>query len=335
MNQTAQEILKDISKKIFHPAYLLAGEESYFIDIIADKLETEVLSESEKEFNLAVLYGRDVNYVSVLDQARRYPMMSNFQVIIIREAQDMDGLEQLASYIEKPVPSTILVLCHKNKTPDKRKALYKSFQKNGIFLESKHISLSKIPEWINGYILQLGYTITTKATMLIAESVGNDISKITNEISKLIINIPKGSQIQDSHIESSIGISKEYNVFELLKAMETKNIFNANKIIYYFASNPKENSIFKILPILFDFFVKVLLYHELPAKKNNQEVAAKLSCSPYMTEQYKNAAAMYSRDKAMRIIGYIRDYDLKAKGVDNASATEGELLKELIYKILH
>ncbi len=335
MEATYREIISDLQKKIYHPVYLLAGEESYFIDKISDEIEEKVLTPDEKEFNQAVLYGRDIDVPTVIDHVKRYPMMSNYQVVIIKEAQDIQAIEQLAAYIEKPVPSTILVLCYKNKTPDKRRSLYKSTQKNGIYFESKRLHISKTPDWIKEYMMSMGYTITNKATMLITEFVGNDISKITNEISKLTINLTAGTEINDSHIEQNIGISKDYNIFELTNALGVKDVYKANRIVFHFASNKKEDPIFSGVPMLFEFFTKVLLYQENSPRAGSKELASIIGVSPYFLDQYKTASKNYSREKLIRIIGYLREYDLRAKGVDNASTSGGELIKELIFKILH
>lgn len=335
MDASFNEIISDLKRKIYHPVYLLAGEESYFIDKISDVIEETVLSPEEKEFNLTILYGRDVDVSAICDHARRYPMMSDYQVVIVKEAQDINKFDDLSSYVEKPVSSTILVLCYKNKTPDKRRALYKAIQKNGIYLESKRITLHKTPEWIKDYLKNLGYGVTDKACMLITEFVGNDISKIVNEISKLIINLPPGTQVNDVHIEENIGISKDYNIFELQNALEKKDVVKANKIVFHYAANPRENSIFSVLPLLFDFFVKILIYTENSQKVNAKELASVVGCPPFALDQYRNASKVYSREKLIKIIGYLREYDLKTKGVDNVSTDGGELMKELIFKILH
>lgn len=335
MELTYKDIISDLNKKIYHPVYLLAGEESYFIDKITEIIEDTVLSPAEKEFNQAVLYGREVDVPAVTDYAKRYPMMSNYQVVIIREAQDMNGIDQLASYIEKPLTSTILVLCFKNKTPDKRRSLYKSVLKNGVYFDSKRISLNKTPDWIREYLGGMGYKINDKATHLITEFVGNDISKITNEISKLTINLPPGSEVNECHVEINIGISKDYNMFELTNAIAVKDIFKANQIVFHFAENKKEDPIFPALPLLFEFFAKVLIYQENVAKTNPKDMPSLLGVNPYFLEQYKKASQLYNREKLLRILGYLREYDLKSKGVDNVSASGGELLKELTFKILH
>jgi len=332
---TYNEIISEINKKIYHPVYLLAGEESYYIDLIADKLENEVLSDTEKEFNLSIFYGRDQNVTNIIEYSKRYPMMSNYQLIIVREAQDIASIENLSNYIENPVPSTILVLCHKNKTPDKRRSLYKSIQKKGVYFESQKISISKMFDWINHYIKSIGYTISNKAVMLLTEHVGNEISKISNEVSKLVINLERGSEINETHIEDNIGISKDYNVFELIDALSVKNVLKSNKIVFYFASHPKDHSIFALLPQLFDYFTKLMIYHETPKNTPTKELAAKMGVSFYYIDKYTNGAKHYNKEKIIKIIGYLKDYDLRAKGVDNSSIEEGELIKEMIFKILH
>ncbi len=334
MEATFKNILGDLKKKIYHPVYLLAGEEPYFIDLISDTIEETILTPEEKEFNLAVLYGRDLDIPTVLDYAKRYPMMSNYQVVIIKEAQSLQGIDKISAYIDNPVPSTLLVLCYKGKI-DKRKSLYKSIQKKGIYLDSKKISINKTPEWINEYMQSLGYTITHKATMLITEFVGNDISKISNEVSKLTINIPPGTQITDQHVENNIGISKEYNIFELNNALAEKDIYKANKIAFQLASSKEGNPIFPAIPILFSFFTKVMIYQENASKSDPKELASIVGCQPFLLNQYKNTARLYSRDKLIRVIGYLREYDLRSKGVNDTGTDGGELLKELIFKILH
>lgn len=333
--QTYNEIVLGLNKKSYQPVYLLAGEEPYFIDILAERIENEVLSDLEKEFNLSVFYGRDLNVNDIIENCKRYPMMSSYQVIIIREAQELNTIENLSSYIDKPLESTILVLCYKYKTPDKRRSLYKSIQKKGVYFESQKISVSKMPEWINQYILNLGYTINLKATMLLTEYIGNDISKINNEVSKLLINLEKGSQINENHIENNIGISKDYNVFELIDAISEKNIHKSNKIIFYFVKNIKNHSIFAIIPQLFDYFTKLMIYHEKPANMSSKDLASKMGINIYFIEKYSRGSRYYSKEKIINIIGYLKEYDLRAKGVDNSTVDEGELMKELIFKILH
>jgi DNA polymerase-3 subunit delta len=327
-------ILSDLKKRIYYPVYLLSGEEPYFIDLISDAIEGEVLSDIEKEFNQTILYGRDVNVSIILDHAKRYPMMSSHQVVIVKEAQEIKALDDLIPYIEKPLNTTILVLCYKYKKFDKRKSVYKLIEKKGVVFDSARIYEEKIPGWIVSQVEANGYTISPKAASMISDALGNDLSKVSNELGKLYINLPKASLITEKLVEDNIGISKDYNFFELQKALVNRNIPKANRIIAYFASNPKENPLIKNVILLFHFFSKVLLYHSVRSK-TDAEVASVLGVPVFFLNDYKTAVRCYSPGKVVEIISLLREYDLKSKGVDAGSATDGELTKELIYKILH
>jgi DNA polymerase III subunit delta len=331
-----ETILNDLHNKIYYPVYFLYGEEAYFIDEISDYIEKNVLSESEKEFNQTIIFGKDTNVPTLISYARRFPMMANYQVIIVREAQDIDKIEDLIPYVEKPVKSTLLVFCYKYEKIDGRKSFYKTIQKTGVLFESPRIYDDRIPEWIHQYVKKMNYTITPKACTLLAEFLGNDLSKIVNEIGKLIINIPAGGEITEEYIERNIGISKDFNVFELQKALGRKDVYKANQIIRYFASNPRENPLVKVIPILYSFFSKTLIFHHL-ADKSRNNAAASLSVNPFFLTDYQVTAKNYSVGKLVSIISVLREYDLKAKGVDNNSTNvpDGELMKELVFKILH
>jgi DNA polymerase III subunit delta len=330
------KILLDLKNKIYSPVYFLFGEESYFIDCISDTIEKLVLSETEKEFNQTILYGKDCDVPTVISYARRFPMMSNYQVIIIKEAQDLNKIEELEPYVLNPMESTLLVLCYKYEKVDRRKTFIKNIEKKGILFESARVYDNKIPDWIAEYVRSQAYSISAKACFLLAEFLGNDISKIVNEISKLIINIPKGQEITEEFVEKNIGISKDFNVFELQKALGKKDILKANQIINYFADNPRENPLVKVIPLLFSFFSKILVYQHLQDKSRNN-VAAALSINPFFVADYQQAAGNYKISKVVSIISVLREYDLKAKGVDSSSTSfpDGELMKELIFKILH
>jgi DNA polymerase-3 subunit delta len=331
-----ENILLDLKNKIYSPVYFLYGEESYFIDIISDFIENNVLNELEKEFNQSVIYGKDIDIPTLVSYARRFPMMSNYQVIIVKEAQDLNKLEELEPYILNPLESTLLVLCYKYEKIDRRKTLFKSIERKGILFESARIYENKIPDWIGEYVRKKNYLISTKACFLLAEFLGNDISKIVNEISKLIINIPEKQEITEEYVEKNIGISKDYNVFELQKALGKKEVLKANQIINYFAANPRDNPLVKVIPLLFSYFSKILIYHNLRDKSRNN-VAAALSINPFFVMDYQQAAANYTSGKITSIISLLREYDLKAKGVDSNSTSfpDGELMKELIFRILH
>ena len=329
-----ENIISDLKNKIYDPVYLLFGEEPYFIDLISDFIEGNILSSQEKEFNQNIVYGKDVNVATVVSYAKRYPMMSNYQVLIVKEAQDLTDIESFLPYVQDPVKSTILVLCYKYGKIDKRKSLFKAVEKTGVVMESAFFYDNKIPEWINTYVRERGFSISPKASVLLAEFVGNELSKIVNELTKLFINLPAGSEITEDVIEKNIGISKDFNVFELQKALGKKDVYKANMIIRYFGANLKDNPLVKIIPILYLFFTKILLYHYLPDKSRNNAAAA-LSVNPFFIQDYQTAARNYPVHRLVAVISDLREYDLKAKGLDNATATDGELMKELVFKILH
>ncbi|MFZ4521312.1 MAG: DNA polymerase III subunit delta [Bacteroidales bacterium] len=327
-------LMGDLKNQIYHPVYLLHGEESYFIDMVSDYIEQHVLSDLEKEFNQTIAYGKDSNVFNLMSYAKRFPMMANYQVLIVKEAQDLDKIEDFQTYVEHPLTSTILVLCYKYGKLDKRKGLYKAIEKHGIAFESAKLYDNKIPEWINDYLHQRKYAITPKAAALLTEFLGADLGKIVNEIQKLLINIPPGTEINETYVEKNIGISKDFNVFELQKALARKDVLKANQIILYFAANLRENPLVKVIPILSAYFSKVLAFHYL-ADKSKNSVAAALGVNPFFVADYQQAAKTFPVGKTIAIISYLREYDLKAKGVDNVSAGDGELMKELIFKILH
>ncbi len=328
------QIITDLKKKIYHSLYLLAGEEAFFIDEISNFIETNVLDEGEKEFNQTIVYGKDTDVASIIGYAKRFPMMANYQVVIVKEAQSIKNLGELIPYIEQPLKSTLLVICYKYKKIDKRKALVKKVDKHGVFFESNKLYENKIPEWISQQLIKNNYTIQPKAAVILTEFLGTDLSKVSNEINKLMINLPTGSEITPDHIEDNIGISKDFNVFELQGALGKKDIYKANQIINYFASNQKDNPLVKVIGILFSFFSKILIYHYLRDKSRNS-VASVLSINPFFVQDYQVAARNYSAGKLACIISSLKEYDLKSKGVNNASATDGELMKELVFKILH
>ncbi|MDB5016161.1 MAG: polymerase subunit delta [Mucilaginibacter sp.] len=339
---TATDILKDLQKKKYKPLYLLHGEEPYFIDLVSNHVEHKLLPDAEKGFNQTVFYGKDTDIMAVLNASKRYPMMADYQVVLVKEAQDMKwgnddadkkGINPLLSYLENPLPSTILVFCYKYGKFDKRKKTYKAIEKNGVIFESAALYDSKIPAWIEGFISEKGYKINQQALLMLAEYLGNDLSKIANELEKLMLNVSAGQEITLKHIQDNIGISKEYNVFELQAALGKKDAFKANQIINYFEANPKANPIVLVLGNLNNFFSKVLIYHYVK-DKSQQNLARELGISPYFVKDYEQAARSYNYGKTMQIISYLREYDLKSKGVDSMT-DHGGLMKELVFKILH
>lgn len=339
-----EEIIKDLKNKLYHPVYFLHGDEPYYIDAISDYIENHVLNEMEREFNQTVIYGRDCDMLSVVSTAKRYPMMSNYQVVIVKEAQDVKNLivkadkeddeHPLVNYLKHPQKSTLLVFCYKYKTLDKRTKIAKALDKNGILFESKKMYDNKLPDWITRYAASKEYTIEEKAAVLMSEYIGNDLTRLTNELDKLTINIAKGKIIDDSHIEQYIGISKEFNVFELQSALGVKNVLKANQIINYFASNEKNNPMVLTLGNLFSYFNKLMIYHTLN-DKSEKNVASELGVHPFFVKDYTRAAANYKLPKLIEVFSLLREYDMRSKGVNNESADHGDLLKEMIFKILH
>lgn len=329
-----ESILSNLKKKKYAPVYFLMGDEAYFIDAISDYIEKNVLDENEREFNQTVLYGRDIDVSTVASEAKRYPMMAEHQVVIVKEAQNIRNIEDLESYVNSPLDSTILVICYKYKTLDKRKSFPKTVAKKGILFESEKLRDYKVPDWINGYLKGKNYTVGPKSSQLLTEYLGNDLGKIVNELDKLMINLPAGTEITPEHIQQNIGISKDYNTFELNDALTKRDVVKANRIVNYFAANSKDHPIPVTIASLYSYFVKVMQYHFLQDK--SKDVAARaLGVHPFFVQDYQKAASAYPLGKIKSIFGYLREYDLRSKGFENASADEGELMKELVWKILH
>ena len=333
---SCDDILKELRAKQYRPIYYLMGEESYYIDLIADYITDNVLSETEKEFNLTVVYGADVDIATVINAAKRYPMMSEYQVVIVKEAQAIRNMEELSFYLQKPLNSTILVLCHKHGTLDKRKKLAAEVEKVGILFESKKIKDSQLPAFINSYMKRKGIDMEPKASAMLADFVGTDLSRLTGELEKLIITLPAGQKrVTPEQIEKNIGISKDYNNFELRSALVEKDILKANKIIKYFEENPKTNPIQMTLSLLFNFYSNLMLSYYSP-EKTEQGIASWLGLkSPCAARDYLTAMRRYNGVKTMQIIGEIRYADAKSKGINNASMSDGDILRELVFKILH
>ena len=338
----APDIIKDFKNRKLKPLYLLHGEEPYFIDQVSNYAEHHLLSEAEKGFNQTVLYGKDTDIMTVLNAAKRYPMMADYQLVLVKEAQDMKwgredddkkGMDPLLSYLDNPLKSTVLIFCYKYGKFDKRKKTYKSIEKNGLIFESATLYDNKIPAWVEDYAAEKGYKIEQQASAMIGEYLGNDLSKIANELDKLMLNVTVGQTITMKHVQDNIGISKEYNVFELQAALSRKDPFKVNQIINYFSANPKANPIVLVLGNLNNFFSKVLLYHYVK-DKSPQNLARELGVNPYFLKDYESAARSYNYGKTMQVISLLREYDLKSKGVDSAEGP-GELMKELMFRIIH
>lgn len=333
---SCDEILKELKAKQYRPIYYLMGEESYYIDLITDYIADNVLTETEKEFNLTVIYGNETDIASVINAAKRYPMMSEHQVIIVKEAQNLANIEELSYYLQKPQPSTILVICHKHGVLDRRKKIAGEIEKAGILFESKKLKDSQLPAFISAYMKRKGTDIEPKAASMLADFVGTDLSRLTGEMDKLVITLPRGkTRVTPEQVEQNIGISKDYNNFELRGALVEKDVLKANKIIRYFEENPKTNPIQMTLAVLFGFFSNLMLAYYAP-EKSEQGIAAFLGLkSPWQAREYQAAMHRYTGVKTMKIIEAIRLTDAKSKGVGNSSLDDGELLRELIFFILH
>jgi DNA polymerase-3 subunit delta len=335
MAVTYEEIISDLKNRIFKPVYFLAGEEPYYIDLITNYIEDKVLPEEEKAFNQMILYGDDTSIPSIIDTARRFPMMASHQVIIVKEAQTLKKIDDLLIYLEKPLLSTILVFCYKYKTLDKRTRLYKILESHDVYFESARIRDYLIPGWIEKYLMTKGIMTDPSASAMLTEYLGTDLHKIVNELDKLIITLPEGKpMITTSLIEKNIGISKDYNNFELQKAIADKNILKANMIIQHFANNQKDNPVTLSISSLFGFFSKLLIYHYLTDKSKNN-VAAALKINPFFVKDFEGSAAKFNVAKTVQIISLLRTYDLRSKGYGDPGTEPGDLLKEMVYKILH
>jgi DNA polymerase-3 subunit delta len=326
----AVKIVNDIKNGQIKPIYFLMGEEAYYIDKIADYIEQNVLTEDEKGFNQTVLYGRDVTIEDIISTAKRFPMMAERQVVIVKEAQDLlRTIEQIERYTDDPVPTTVLVFCYKYKTIDKRKKFTKNIEKIGVLFESKKLYENQVGDWITRLLKSKGYGIEPKATAMLVEFLGTDLSKINNELEKLQIVLPKQSTITAKDIEENIGFSKDFNVFELRKAIGERNQLKAYQIVQYFSENPKENPILMVTALIFGYFQQLLQYHGLK-DKSSKNVAAALKINPYFTKDYELAARNFPMKKVSAAIAKLRDMDVKSKGVGAANLPLNDLYKELL-----
>jgi DNA polymerase-3 subunit delta len=349
-------ILSDLKKKQYKPVYFLMGDEPYFIDRISQQLEHHVLDETEREFNMSVLYGQDVTLQAIISEAKGFPMMGDRKVVIIKEAQNIRGLIEkddsidegggkkekekekkqhpLVAYLEHPQPSTILVFCCKYKTVDKRTSFAKALQKHAVLFHSEKIRDYKIQEWITQYMKEKGCNIGPKALMMLAEYLGTDLAKIVNETDKLLISLKPGAEITPELIQANIGISKEYNSFELNDAFGRRDVLKANRIVNYFGANEKEHPMVVTMSSLYNYFQKLLIIHFLP-DKSKEAASRAVGVHPFIVGEYITAARGYPLGKLKQIFGFLHEYDLKSKGIDSGSTGHGELLKELTFKILH
>ncbi len=329
------QVMSDLRRSAYKPIYLLMGEEAYYIDKISDFIQANVLDENQREFDLTVVYGKDTDMVNIVNAAKRYPMMSPYQVVIVKEAQLIKNWESLQFYINNPLKSTILVFDYKYGTPDKRKKWVQDISKIGVVFESDKLRDYEMSAWINSYARSKNVTIDEKTIGMLTEFLGTDLSKVANELDKLLLTMPANSnRITPEHVEKNIGISKDFNVFELQAALIEKKTLKANRIIRYFADNKKNNPMVMVLPQLFNLFSNLMIYHYL-SDKSQGSVASELKINPYFVKQYEQAAKNYGAWKTMNIISWIRETDARGKGVESNAVNEVDLMKELIFKILH
>ena len=336
MNDHYIRIINDLKNKIYKNIYFLHGDEPYYIDLITDYIEKNILDEAERSFNQVVLYGEETDVTAIINTARKFPMMSNQQVVIVKEAHNLKDLELLQNYIDHPLESTILLISYKYKKLDKRTTLYKSLNKAAnveLFLSVK-MKDYQIPDWIETYFKQKNIKAERNVSMILAEYLGNDLSKIVNELGKLFITIPKDQKVLTARdIEEKIGISKDFNNFELQNAVGSRNKIKAGRIVNHFEHNQKDNPIALTIITLFAFYKKLLVYHFMKDKSRNN-VASALRINPYFVNEYELASRNYSPKKTVEIISLLREFDLKSKGFENVTTAPGDLLKEMVYKIM-
>jgi DNA polymerase-3 subunit delta len=347
--RTFEDIVKEIKQGKFAPVYFLEGEEPFFIDEISNLIEATAVPEDAREFNQSILYGKETDIQKVLSEARRFPVFADRQLIVVREAQEMKNLDKkvsiklsgkeqdvnyLEQYLERPVESTVLVFCYKYKAVDKRTGLAKALQSKAVYFQSSKLYPDKLPAWISSLAALKKIRMQPQAAQLMAEHLGNDLSRISNELDKLLISTGEGKEISTEDVMTNIGISKEFNVFELQQALTEKNVLKAHRIADYFANNQRDNPIFMVLGSLGSFFTRILVFHSMQGKSDS-EMAQAIGISPYFLKDYRRAAQIYPRHTAEDIIGYLRDTDMKAKGSAGITFEHGDLYKELIFRIMH
>lgn len=339
MSTTPEKLLKEIGDKKFSPVYLLHGDEPFFIDLIADALETSVVPEQSRGFCQFILYGAEHQVGTVIQHARSYPFMSDCQLVLVKEAQKLGGIDTeegqalLEAYAANPLSSTVLVLVfHKN--VDERKVFAKTFGKSGVLLKSKKMYDNKLPDFVTSYCRERQVKISPKAVQMMVDNIGNDLKRIHNEIQKILVNLAPGEGIDAEQVEKYIGISKEYNVFELQKALSSKDVRKATRIADFFAANTKDNPVMMVVPMLYTYFTKILLAHASP-DKSDQALASVLGVNPFFVRDYKSAMAHYNVAKLADIVHFLREADGRLKGIETGSMSDGDILKDLVFKILH
>lgn len=340
MDSNVKKIWSDLKARKYAPVYFLQGEETFYIDMLADFIERNVLSDAEKGFNQVIVYGKDATMATILTHAKRFPMMAERQVVIVKEAQDIPDLNKetgaklLLDYVTRPVPSTVLVFCHKHKNLDKRKELGKKIDQYTTALNTKKLYDNQLPEFVFEYLKEKKISMDDRAVTILCEYVGNDLHRLANEIDKLSLALPDGGGISAEQVMHQVGVSKEYNIFELQKAILHRDALLANKIVNYFERNTKKNPMIPVVAYLFSFFSKLLAATQA-ADKSEKGLVSALKISPYSAKDYSLALRQYPLDKIVDTIGCIKDADLKLKGVNSGSDSEGQIFRELVYRIMH
>ena len=331
-------IMRDLKARKFSPIYILMGEESYYIDKISDFIAENILQPEERDFNQSIVFGSDMTAVQIADLSKGYPMMAEYRVVIVKEAQNLKSTEALEKYFERPVKTTILVLCHKNGTIDRRKKLLsKAEQAGGVIFESKKLYDRELPGFINSYLQQRQVTIDPKAAQMMADHIGADLNRLTSELDKVLISLPENNKrVTPEIVEREVGVSKDFNAFEFKNAVINRDIFKANQIMKYFDNNPKAGSIYAFLPLIFSYFENLMIAYYAPQRNNENSVAQFLDLrSAWAAKDYMIGMRNYSGVKTMQIISKIREMDAKSKGIYNPNTGPGELMKELLFFIFH
>jgi DNA polymerase III subunit delta len=330
---TLEKILADLKKHTYKPVYWLEGEEEFFIDQVIEYAEKKILSENEASFNLTIFYGRDVSWPDLINACRKYPMFSDMQVVILKEAQAMKEIEKLESYVEKPLASTLLFVAYKGKKLDGRTRLSKLLKDKSVLLTTKKMYDNELPEWASGMVKSKGYSITNKALFLLIDHIGNDLSRLNNEVNKLILNLNDRKNITEDDVEMFVGISKEFNVFELQQAIANKDLYKAIRIIQYFESNPKAAPIQLIFPSLYNYFSKVQMIYSVPSR-DEKSVATAIGVHSYFVRDYLQTAMKFSSQEIEKVLLLLHQYNLKGIGVNDIGSSDAMLLKEMTVKMI-
>ena len=328
-----EKILIELKKRNFKPVYWLEGDEEFYIDQMISYAERQILSESEAGFNLSIFYGKDTSWTDLLNTCRKYPMFSDLQVVILKEAQSMKDIDKLESYIDKPLNSTLLFVAYKNKKVDGRTKLARLLKEKAVVLTTKKLYDNELPEWTGNLVKSKGYTITNKALFLLIDHIGNDLSRLNNEIDKLVMNLSARKNITDDDIETYVGVSKEFNVFELQQAIASKDLYKAIRIVQYFDANPKAAPIQLIFPSLYNFFSKVQMIYGVPSR-DDKAIAAAIGVNAWFVKDYVQAAGRFSNVEIEKLLLLLHQYNLKGLGVNNAGHSDAMLLKEMVVKMI-